>query len=70
MAWAGGPLSGNFLDQATMGVGEMGNKEARSEKSIWTNSTALEKEHEKNKYLLRFHHVLSHRCSFNPPSDP
>ena len=38
----------------------MENKEARSEESSWTNRTALEQEHEQNKYLLRFHDVLSH----------
>lgn len=64
MAWAGWPLSGNFLDQATVGVGEIGNKEDGSEKSTWASSSPLEQEREQNK-LLRFHHVLSHGLSLS-----
>ena len=41
----------------------MGNKEVRSKKSRWAISTALEQEHKGNKYLLRFHNVLSHRLT-------
>lgn len=54
---------GDFRVQATLRMREMGNKEARFEKSSWANSTALEQEHEKNKYLLIFHHVLSHKLA-------